>query len=95
MSVDTITDFQSNKDIILLDKDTFTEITTATGGNLGGEFATVTSNPETSSGIIVYDSTTGGLFYNANGNAAGFGDCAQFATLLGSPDLTTDNFVLR
>ena len=92
MGINTITDFQSNRDKILLDKDTFTGITTAAGGDIGDEFATVTSSPETSDAIVVYDSSTGGLFYNANGSAAGFGDGDQFAILSGNPTLTADNF---
>ncbi|MDJ0553679.1 MAG: peroxidase family protein [Microcoleaceae cyanobacterium MO_207.B10] len=92
LGIDTITDFQSNRDIILLDKDTFTAITTATGGNIGDEFATVTSSPETSDAFIVYNSSTGDLFYNANGSAAGFGDGGQFAILSDNPTLTADNF---
>ncbi|MDJ0511306.1 MAG: calcium-binding protein, partial [Crocosphaera sp.] len=92
LGIDTITDFKSNKDIIILDKDTFTAITTATGGDIGDEFATVTSSPETSDAIIVYNSSTGRLFYNANGSAAGFGDGGQFAILSGNPTLTADNF---
>ncbi|NET26715.1 alkaline phosphatase PhoX [Okeania sp. SIO1I7] len=94
LGVDTITDFQPDLDLILLDKSTFTEITTAAGGNIGSEFA-VTSSPETSSGIIVYDSSTGNLFYNANGSAAGFGDGGQFAILSNNPTLTADNFQIR
>nr|WP_293108979.1 hypothetical protein [Okeania sp. SIO2F4] len=92
MGIDTITDFQSNRDIILLDKDTFTAITTAAGGDIGNEFATVTSSPRTSDAIIVYNSSTGDLFYNPNGSAAGFGDGGRFAILSGNPTLTADNF---
>ncbi|MGD1702942.1 peroxidase family protein [Dapis sp. BLCC M229] len=92
LGIDTIIDFQSNRDIILLDKDTFTAITTAVGGDIGDEFATVTSSPRTSDAIIVYNSSTGRLFYNANGSAAGFGDGGPFAILSGNPTLTADNF---
>ena len=95
LGIDTITDFQPDLDLILLDRDTFTAITTATGGDIGDEFATVTSSPETSDAIVVYDSSTGGLFYNANGSAAGFGDGGQFATLSDNPTLTADNFQIR
>ncbi|WP_293139268.1 alkaline phosphatase PhoX [Okeania sp. SIO3I5] len=95
LGIDTITDFQTDLDLILLDTRTFTEITTATGGNLDDEFEVVTSSPETSSAIIVYDSSTGGLFYNANVSAAGFGDGGQFAILSDNPDLTADNFQIR
>ncbi|MDJ0553678.1 MAG: alkaline phosphatase [Microcoleaceae cyanobacterium MO_207.B10] len=95
LGVDTITDLQPDLDLILVDTRTFTEITTASGGNIGNEFQTVSSNPATSSGIIVYDSSTGGLFYNANGSAAGLGDGGQFAILSDNPTLTADNFQIR
>ncbi|MBE8986264.1 calcium-binding protein, partial [Nostoc sp. LEGE 12450] len=37
----------------------------------------------------------GELFYNQNGNAAGFGSGGLFATLTGSPTLTASDFVLK
>ena len=90
-------DFNPELDLILLDLTTFTEITTASGENIGDEFATVESNSDaaTSDAIIVYNSNNGNLFYNANGNTSGFGDGGQFATLTGAPALTTEDFVLR
>lgn len=70
---------------------TFSEV----AGDIGDEFVTVQNNPGSSDGSIVYNSSNGGLFYNTNGSDPGFGEGGQFATLAGSPDLTTDNFKLR
>ena len=97
LGVDEITDFNPDLDLILLDLKTFTEITTASGENIGDEFATVESKGDaaTSDAIIVYNSNNGTLFYNANGTTNGFGDGGQFATLTGAPALTTDDFVIR
>ncbi|NEQ41643.1 MAG: calcium-binding protein [Okeania sp. SIO3I5] len=88
LGVDEITDFNPDLDLILLDLTTFTEITTASGENIGDEFATV-GGAATSDAIIVYNSDNGALFYNANGSTS------QFAVLTGSPTLTAENFVIR
>ncbi|MEB3343149.1 choice-of-anchor I family protein [Okeania sp.] len=97
LGVDEITDFNPELDLILLDLRTFTEITTASGENIGNEFAIVGSNgaAATSNAMIVYNSNNGGLLYNANGNAGGFGDGGQFATLTDAPDLAAEDFVIR
>ncbi|OZH54455.1 calcium-binding protein [Hydrocoleum sp. CS-953] len=97
LGIDEITDFNPDLDLILLDLTTFTEITTASGGNIGDEFAIVESNGDaaTSDAIIVYNSTNGALFYNANGSGNDFGDGGQFATLSDNLTITADNFVIR
>ncbi|MEM1170924.1 MAG: esterase-like activity of phytase family protein [Cyanobacteria bacterium P01_H01_bin.35] len=97
LGIDEITDFNPDLDFILLDLTTFTEITTASGGNIGDEFAIVESNGDaaTSDSIIVYNSTNGALFYNANGSGNDFGDGGQFATLSDNPTITAENFVIR
>ena len=73
----------------------FTEITTAAGGDISDELATVENSPGSSEGVIVYNSSNGGLFYNANGSDPGLGEGGQFATLNDTPILMADNFVLR
>ncbi|NEP90723.1 MAG: calcium-binding protein [Okeania sp. SIO2C2] len=97
LGVDEITDFDSDLDLILLDLTTFTEITTTSGEDIGDEFATVESNGDAASSeaIIVYNSSNGALFYNANGSDSGFGDGSQFATLTGTPNVSAENFVIR
>ncbi|NEQ35156.1 MAG: calcium-binding protein [Okeania sp. SIO3I5] len=97
LGVDTITDFVPAQDTIILAKRIFTEISSDAedGFSIDNEFATVTDNAATSDAIIVYDSTTGQLFYNANGSQEGFGDGGQFAVLENLPDLEAEDFRLR
>ncbi|HYX15329.1 MAG TPA: ScyD/ScyE family protein [Nostoc sp.] len=93
IGVDAITDFNSSQgDKIVLDKTTFSNITSAagTGFNNLSDFE-VTNKAGTSTAIIVYDSVNGQLFYNPNGNSSG----GLFATLSGAPTLTASDFVLQ
>ncbi|BBD68278.1 hemolysin-type calcium-binding region [Nostoc commune NIES-4072] len=92
-----ITDFNSSQgDKIVLDKTTFSAITSAagTGFNNLSDFE-VTNLAGTSTAKIVYDPVSGQLFYNSNGSAAGFGSGGLFATLTGAPTLTASDFVLQ
>ena len=76
--IDTINDFVSGVDKIVLD----TSYTPFVGA------AAVVANDAlapTSSALIVYSAATGNLFYNQNGSMAGFGTGNQFATLIGAP----------
>ncbi|MDZ8082582.1 MAG: hypothetical protein RMX35_26395 [Nostoc sp. DcaGUA01] len=94
---DAITDFKhSQADKIILDKTTFTAITSTagTGFSNAGDFKII-SNGATSTAKIVYDPVTGQLFYNQNGSAAGFGSGGLFATLSGAPTLTATDFIIQ
>ncbi len=93
---DTITDFNPQRDIILLDRDTFTAIA-ADGANFNEIFGTVTSDADAAINdvAIVYNTNNGNLFYNQNGNAAGLGSGGLFVTLENAPTLDADNFVFR
>ncbi|NET29645.1 spondin domain-containing protein [Okeania sp. SIO1I7] len=97
VGVDTITDFNQEQDLILLDLSTFAAITSDAGEgfSVDGEFAVVDSDEAaaTSEALIVHSTEAGNLFYNPNGAAEGFGNGAQFANVL--PALTADDFVLR
>lgn len=96
---DILVEFDPIVDRIILDKTSFTALTSAVGNgfSLAAEFATVTTNSAVaiSSARIVYNTSNGGLFYNQNGNATGLGTGAQFATLLGNPVITAANFVIQ
>lgn len=73
LGLDTIVDFNPSEDRLSLARTTFSAL--AAGTTLAtGAFAVVASDAAaaTSTASIVYNSTTGSLFYNANGNAAGF-----------------------
>jgi Ca2+-binding RTX toxin-like protein len=88
--IDTIADFKRGEDKIVLARKTFSEL-----GNRVS-FSTVNSATEaqTSAAVITYIRSTGKLFYNANGEAAGFGSGGQFATLTRSASLHGSDFAV-
>jgi Ca2+-binding RTX toxin-like protein len=93
-NIDTIQDFVSGVDQIVLDDDIFSALGitgTAAGANLTlGKFWVGTAAHDTSDRII-YDSGTGRLYYDADGN----GDESQqvlIATLAGDPALAVTDF---
>lgn len=97
VGVDTIVDFSTQADKIVLDKTTFAAIASRAGNGFSNasDFAIVSSNiaAETSAARIVYNTGNGSLFYNQNGAAAGFGSGAQFATLLGESTSTATSLL--
>jgi Ca2+-binding RTX toxin-like protein len=99
IGIDQITDFVSGTDKIVLDKTTFTALTSITGNgfNLASEFAVVGTDAaaSTSSALIVYSSETDNLFYNQNGVTSGLGSGAQLATLSGITTLSASDFELQ
>ncbi|MGL5134656.1 MAG: calcium-binding protein, partial [Planktothrix sp.] len=100
VGLDIITDFTIGQtDQIVLDKTTFTSISSmaGTGFSVANEFAEVTTDAlaATSAAYIVYNTVTGGLFYNPNGTAAGFGTGSQFLTLTNKPVLTANQFLIQ
>jgi Ca2+-binding RTX toxin-like protein len=99
VGIDKITDFVSGTDKIVLDKTTFTALTSIAGNgfNLATEFAVVGTDAvaSTSNALIVYSSETDNLFYNQNGVTSGFGSGAQLATLSGITTLSPSDFELQ
>lgn len=95
LGVDTIADFDLDRDLILLDRRTFAAI--ESGASINDVFETVTSNAaaRSSSAAIVYNSNNGNLFYNPNGSEAGFGSGDRFAILSERPELSGENFFIR
>jgi Ca2+-binding RTX toxin-like protein len=85
--VDRITDFRVGNDKIVLDQTSFGAITV-------DQIAIVANDSiaAISSGVIVYSSGTGNLFFNQNGADAGLGSGALFATLDNAPQLTANDF---
>jgi Ca2+-binding RTX toxin-like protein len=94
---DRLSNFTSGQDKIVLSKTTFTAIASAVGDGLSGaDFVLVTSDTAValSAAAIVYNSTNGKLFYNANGTAAGLGGGSNFAVLTGTPTVNSGDFVM-
>jgi trimeric autotransporter adhesin len=93
---DTIADFTSGADKLVLSQSTFGAITTNAGAI--ANFASVTDDTQVnnSAAAIVYSQATGKLFYNADGMTDGFGDGGgQFATLLSTkPGLVAGDFLI-
>ncbi|MBE9105490.1 choice-of-anchor D domain-containing protein [Nostoc cf. edaphicum LEGE 07299] len=97
VGIDTIADFnRSQGDKIILDKTTFTAITSVvgTGFSNASDFQ-ISSLGALSNAVIVYDRMTGQLFYNQNGSAAGFGSGGQFAQLTGAPYIAASDFIIQ
>jgi serralysin len=101
---DTISDFnRSQGDKIVLDKTTFTALSSAPGNSLAAnDFAIATLDVlgipltgEFLSAKIVYNSTNGSLYYNQNGSSLGFGSGDLFATLSGAPTLAASDFLVQ
>jgi hypothetical protein len=98
MGVDTIIDFENGTDRIVLDKTTFTALTTAANTALStSEFAVVNSASLASSSVakIVFNSTIGDLFYNQNGAMSGLGSGGIFAVLSGVTSLSSGSFTVQ
>jgi Ca2+-binding RTX toxin-like protein len=99
VGIDRINDFVSGTDKLVLDKTTFTALTSIAGNgfNLASEFAVVGTDAaaSTSNAFIVYSSETDNLFYNQNGVTSGFGSGAQLATLSGITTLSPSDFELQ
>ncbi|MFM6204589.1 hypothetical protein, partial [Planktothrix sp.] len=68
-----------------------------TGFSINSEFAKVTTDAASaiSGADIVYNTATGGLFYNQNGTATGFGTGGKFLTLTNKPVLTENQFLIQ
>ncbi|MDJ0557375.1 MAG: choice-of-anchor Q domain-containing protein, partial [Microcoleaceae cyanobacterium MO_207.B10] len=97
---DIITDFrQDQNDLILLDKRTFTAISSVAGEgfSIAEEFEIVSSDAEAigATGAIIYNQNNGNLFYNSDGMTNGLGEGGLFATLDNSPALESGDFMIR
>jgi Ca2+-binding RTX toxin-like protein len=97
----TITDFHKvsgDTDKIVLDKETFTAITSniGTGFSKSSEFAIIANDAAaaTSQALIVYNQGTGNLFYNQNGALDGLGTGRKLGTLTNQPLLAATDFTI-
>jgi Ca2+-binding RTX toxin-like protein len=88
IGIDTVTDFSSGDDKIALEGTVFglTVPVPAPGAIAPAEFASVSGTVATSAALIIYDTTSGLLYSNADGVAGG-ADLVAFAELSGAPTL--------
>lgn len=96
IGTDTIFDLTAGRDSILLDKTTFTALSSNAGFGFSraNEFAVVGQDSliASSAALIVFSSGTGNLFYNQNGSDAGLGGGGHFATLSNLDLISAENF---
>jgi len=88
---DTITDFNVADDTIELDHAVFAALGTATGTLSAGAFVIGAAALDAADRVI-YNSDTGALFYDSDGNAAG--GSVQIATLATGLALTNNDFLI-
>ncbi|WP_442578534.1 calcium-binding protein [Mesorhizobium sp. ASY16-5R] len=89
-NIDIITDFSAADDTIRLDNAIFAAVG-ATGALASGYFrANATGTAQDANDRILYETDTGKLFYDADGNGAGA--AIHFATLTGNPTITAADF---
>ena len=98
LGIDAISDFTPGSDKIVLSKAIFTALQSVIGNGFSqlAEFASVADDDlvATSSAFIVYSTSSGSIYYNQNGSAAGLGSGFEFANLLTVPTLIAADFTL-
>jgi Ca2+-binding RTX toxin-like protein len=96
LGVDNLTDFNNTEDLIALSKGTFGALQSATGDgfSVGTDFAIVTTDADAaeSPAFIVYNSSSGALFYNENCGGHGLGNGGQFASVTPGTAITANSF---
>jgi serralysin len=88
-NVDEILDFANGVDLIRRDPSVFAALG---AGPLDANAFVIGTAALDGDDRIIYNSTTGGLFYDADGDGAGA--AIQFATLTGAPTLIADDFII-
>jgi Ca2+-binding RTX toxin-like protein len=88
-NVDTVSGFVAIDDTILLDDAVFTALS---AGALNPNAFVIGTAAGDADDRIIYNNSTGALFYDADGN--GSGAAVQFATLQGAPTITASDFAV-
>ncbi|MBL8489918.1 MAG: calcium-binding protein, partial [Rhodocyclaceae bacterium] len=91
-NLDRITDFSAVDDTIQLDRVVFAKLGAPGALNAGFFHAGTTVAATDGNDYILYNSSTGGLYYDADGTGAI--SPAQFATLTGAPAITAADFMV-
>ena len=91
-NVDTITDFATGADKFYLASAIFTQLASTGTLAIGSFVSGAGAVAHDANDYILYDTATGNLYYDADGNGAGA--AVQFATLTGHPTLTATDVVV-
>ena len=92
-NIDTLTDFMPGVDKIELDKNLFTSVAEGGGTLLSAYFnASASGVAASEQHHILYNTTTGALFYDMDGS--GQGVAVEFAVLTNKPNLTPNDFIV-
>jgi Ca2+-binding RTX toxin-like protein len=89
-NIDTIQGYNAASDTIVLENSVFTGLSV---GILSRNAFRIGTGAADGTDRIVYDDQTGALYFDADGSGTS-SDQVQFATLLGSPDLTRFDFLV-
>ena len=89
---DTITDFTVGADKIQLDDDIFSALPVVANGTFGGQYLRIGAAAADADDRIIYNSTSGALYYDPDGNGAQAQ--MQFATLSTGLALTAADFAI-
>jgi Ca2+-binding RTX toxin-like protein len=89
---DTISDFASGQDQIRLDRDIFATLTNVGTLSVQNFLASATGVAGDANDYILYNTSSGALFYDADGNGSGV--AIQFATLTAKPAITANEFMI-
>ena len=91
-NVDKVYGFVSGEDQLHLDNAIFTSLTT-TGALSADQFVSgAGATAQDANDFVLYDTTTGYLYYDADGSGAT--EAIQFATLVGTPSITDADFMV-
>ncbi len=94
-NVDAVADFVAADDTIQLENSVFAVFGSTVGAIAAANFRAIANGGATDANdYLVYNKTTGALYYDANGSANGLTDAVQFATLDTNLTLTAADFVL-
>lgn len=89
---DTIDDFLSGVDVIELENATFKKLL-ATGQLSAGNFvANASGTAMDADDYLIYNTTTGSLYYDTNGN--GTGKAVEILSLSGTPEISASDFLI-
>jgi Ca2+-binding RTX toxin-like protein len=89
---DTITDFNPTDDTLQLENAIFTRLSATGALNTANFRASATSKAVDANDYILYNTTSGALYYDADGS--GIGVAIQFASLPNLPNLTAADFLV-